>query len=100
MMAFIEVNADVKALVAVMERVARVLERILLEAYQVRLGHCAEPADDPDPGNLPSVAYATDDDLAREALTTIESTLRRGRVREESDVEQDHDPDGNWERNV
>lgn len=92
-MAFVEINADVKLLAAVMERIARVLERFLLETYQVKLGHCAEVLVDPNPSNAPTVDYATDEDLAREHLTEVISVLRRGRVKEESDVEQDHDPD-------
>ena len=92
-MAFLEINADVKLLTAMLERIARVLERILLEAYNVRLGHCAEPVPDPDPKNPPTVEYATDEDLAREHLTEVISVLRHGRTREESDVEQEHDPD-------
>jgi hypothetical protein len=92
-MGFIEVNADVKLLTAMLERIARVLERILLEAYQIKMGHCAEPLADPDPKNPPTVDYATDEDLAREHLTEVIQVLRHGRTREESDVEQDHDPD-------
>jgi hypothetical protein len=93
-MAFVEINADVALLNRNLDRIARVLERILLESYQVKMGHCAEPLADPDPSNKPTVDYATDEDLAREHLTEVIQVLRHGRVREESDVEQDHDPDG------
>jgi hypothetical protein len=47
------------------------MERILLEQYNVRLGHCAEPAVDPNPSEKPSVGYHTDRDTLREELKTL-----------------------------
>lgn len=92
-MSLITINADFKAMNRMLERIACALERVLLEAYSVRLGHCAESIPDPNPANEASVAYATDEDLARDKLEDFVLRLRRGAGRdsEAGDVEQDRD---------
>ncbi len=47
------------------------MERLLLEQYNVRLGHCVEKAPDPHPEEKPSVAYHTDEDTLREDLKAL-----------------------------
>ena len=79
---------------SVMERIARALERVLLEAYSVRLGHCAETLPDPNPANEPTIEYARDEDLAKDKLEELLSLARRGPGRDgdpNSLIEQDRD---------
>lgn len=61
-----------------LERIATALERGLLEAYGVRLGHCVEPATDPHPELEPTIAYHTDEDTLKNDLLTL-----AGRAEEE-----------------
>lgn len=88
-MALIEIHADIKLLTAIMERIARALERLLLEAYAIRMGHCAEPARDEHPKVPPTVDYASDEDLVREKLIDLFALARQSDP--DSAVEQDRD---------
>lgn len=54
------------------------MERILLERFAVALGHCAEPAVDPNPKEKPSVGYHTDEDTLREELKSLQGWTERG----------------------
>jgi hypothetical protein len=47
------------------------MERLLLEQYNVRMGHCTEKAPDPNPGEKPSVGYHTDEQTLREELKEL-----------------------------
>lgn len=47
------------------------MERLLLEQFNVRMGHCVQPAADPHPDVEPSIAYHTDADTLREDLKTL-----------------------------
>jgi hypothetical protein len=87
-MPLININADFKLLNKTLDRIARALERLLLEAYAVRLGHCAEALPDPNPKNEGGVAYATDEDWARRKLEDLALIAKDGG---ESDIEQDLD---------
>ena len=88
-MSLITINADFKQLVVVMDRIAKVLERILLEAYQIRMGHCSEPLADPNPKVAATVDYATDEGLVKEKLIDLFALARQRDL--DSDVEQDRD---------
>lgn len=50
---------------------AQALERLLLEQYNVRMGHCVEAAPDPHPEVKPTIAYHTDEDTLREEMKTL-----------------------------
>jgi len=47
------------------------MERLLLEQYSVRMGHCTERASDPNPQEKPTVGYHTDEQTLREELKTL-----------------------------
>lgn len=42
-----------------------------MEQYNVRLGHCVEPAQDPHPEVEPTVGYHTDEDTLKEDLKAL-----------------------------
>lgn len=64
-MSFIELHPDLRRTNELLERIARVGERFLLERYGVRMGHTTEPATDPNPSEKPTITYATDEETAR-----------------------------------
>ena len=70
-MAIIEINPELKETNKILERLTRAVERFLLEAYNVRLGSCVEPAADPHPELESTVEYHTDTDTLREELKTL-----------------------------
>jgi hypothetical protein len=78
-MALIELHPQLTQTNKILERIAKALERALLEQYGVRMGHCSEPAPDPSPDVEPSVAYHTDED-------TLKSELEELRGLREEDV--------------
>lgn len=88
-MAIIQINADLAATNKILERLTRALERILLEAYDVKLGHCAEPAVDPNPSEKPSVGYHTDRDTLREEMMTLSGWKEHGAESEDETEEED-----------
>ena len=47
------------------------MERLLLEQYSVRMGHCTERAPDPNPNEKPTVGYHTDEQTLREELKEL-----------------------------
>lgn len=79
-MAFIELHPQLKQTNELLDRIAKVLERTLLEKHGVRMGHCAEKAADPHPEVEPTIAYHTDEDTLREDLKAL-----AGHVTEEED---------------
>lgn len=88
-MAFdLTLRADLKATNGLLERVARALERILLEQYNVTYGHCAEVAIDPAPKEQPTVQYATDEATARARMIEAMGLVRRMEG-DERELEQD-----------
>lgn len=70
-MALIEIHPQLTQTNKVLERIAQALERALLEQYNVRLGHCVEPAQDPHPEVEPTVGYHTDEDTLKEDLKSL-----------------------------
>lgn len=84
-MALIELHPQLKETNQLLARIANALERALLEEHGVRLGHCAEPAVDPNPKEKPSVRYHTDEMTLREEL----QSLAGYRPPEGSEVEDD-----------
>lgn len=87
-MAFIEMQADLARTNAMLERIARSLERILLEQYNVTYGHCAEQASDPSPKEQPTVQYATDEATTRARMIEAMGLVRKMEG-EELEMEQD-----------
>jgi hypothetical protein len=81
-MAFIEMQADLKRTNELLDRIARVGERFLLEAYNVRMGHCIEKADDPNPKEKASITYATDEEMLKLEL----EELVKGRLGDEKEA--------------
>lgn len=75
-MAFIEMQADLKQTNLLLERLTRALERILLEQYEVRYGHCAEPAPDPNPREKETVDYASDEATVKRELLKLAGQLK------------------------
>jgi len=71
-MALIELHPQLTETNKLLARIANALERGLLEQYGVALGHCAEPAIDPNPREKATVAYHTDEDTLREELKTLQ----------------------------
>ena len=61
-----------------MERIAQALERLLLEQYNVRMGHCVEKAVDPHPELSPTIAYHTDEDTLREEMKELAGWREKG----------------------
>lgn len=43
-----------------LKRIAEALEQVVLHEYGIRLGHCAQKVDDPNPQDEPDVEYETD----------------------------------------
>lgn len=81
-MAFIEMQADLKRTNELLERIARVGERLLLEQHNIRMGHCVEKAPDPNPSEKPTIDYATDEGLLRQEL----EEMVKGRMGEEKEA--------------
>lgn len=79
-MAWIELITDLKRTNALLERIARVGERLLLEQYGVQLGHTTEPAPDPQPSEKATVTYATDETLVRQKLEILAKGVEEGDV--------------------
>ena len=65
------------------------MERLLLEEYGVSIGHCAEPAVDPNPKEKESIGYHTDADTLREELKEL-----AGYNPPEGEAESDTEPFG------
>lgn len=70
-MALIELHPQLTETNKKLERIASVLERLLLEQFKVRMGHCVEPATDPHPELEPTIAYHTDEDTLKNDLLTL-----------------------------
>lgn len=70
-MALIEMQADLKQTNALLERLVKAVERILVEQYNVRYGHCAEAVVDPNPQVKETVEYASDKALVRQTLMKL-----------------------------
>lgn len=81
-MALIELHPQLKETNLLLERIAKALERTLLEEHHVALGHCAEPAVDPNPKEKPSVGYHTDEDTLREELKSLAGWQEHGELEE------------------
>ena len=77
-MALIELHPQLTETNKLLARIANALERWLLEEHHVALGHCAEPAVDPNPKEKPSVGYHTDEDTLREELRSLQGWQERG----------------------
>lgn len=77
-MALIELHPQLKETNQLLERIAKVLERWLLAEHGLALGHCAQPAVDPNPKEKPSVTYHTDEDTLREEMKTLAGWKERG----------------------
>lgn len=93
-MALIELHPQLTETNKLLTRIANVLERSLLEEYGVRLGHCAEPAVDPNPKEKATVAYHTDEDTLREELKTLAGWRERGGGEPDEIEEEDVEPFG------
>lgn len=70
-MALIELHPQLSKTNEVLERIAKVLERLLLEQFRVRMGHCVEAAPDPHPELEPTIAYHTDEDTLKNDLLEL-----------------------------
>lgn len=88
-MALIELHPQLSETNKLLERIARVLERWLLAEHGLALGHCAEPAVDPNPKEKPSVSYHTDEDTLREELKTLQGWRERGSEGEDEMEEEE-----------
>lgn len=88
-MALIELHPQLSETNKLLTRIANVLERWLLEAHGVALGHCAEPAIDPNPKEKPSVGYHTDEDTLREEVRTLQGWREAGASDGEDEIEED-----------
>lgn len=62
---------------------AQALERLLLEQYNVRMGHCVEKAVDPHPEVEPTIGYHTDEDTLREEMQTLAGWREKGEPEED-----------------
>lgn len=67
----IELHPQLKETNQLLARIANALERTLLEEHGIALGHCAEPAVDPNPKEKESIGYHTDADTLREELKEL-----------------------------
>src|SRR5580765_2981476 len=82
LMALIELHPQLTETNKLLARIANALERWLLEEHHVALGHCAEPAVDPNPKEKASVDYHTDEDTLREELRTLQGWQEHGELEE------------------
>lgn len=87
-MPIIQINADLTTANKLLTRIANVLERWLLAEHGLALGHCAEPAVDPNPKEKATVAYHTDEDTIREELKSLAGWRERGDGDDEIEEEE------------
>lgn len=70
-MALIDVNPDLKRTNELLERLAQAAEIMVLRAYGVRIGHCAQRVDDPNPRVKSEATYTTDESALRQELIDV-----------------------------
>ena len=87
-MALIELHPQLKETNLLLTRIANVLERWLLAEHGLALGHCAQPAVDPNPKEKSTVAYHTDEDTLREELKSLAGWKEPGESEDEVEEEE------------
>lgn len=77
-MAFIQVQADLREMNRLLERLVRVGERFLLERYGVQMGHCTEPPFNGKGNGKELVPYAAEKTAAWPRLNNLPGTVDEG----------------------
>lgn len=88
-MALIELHPQLKETNILLTRIANVLERWLLAEHGLALGHCAQPAVDPNPKEKATVVYHTDEDTLREELKSLAGWKEHSEVIEDEIEEEE-----------
>lgn len=84
-MALIDVNPDLKRTNELLERIARVGEIIVLRQWGIRMGHCAERLDDPNPRVKSETTYTTDESALRQELIDVSQGRQPANIIDDED---------------